>query len=130
MNDDFINKFIDHRCSQLGEIGVLFCQSKELLYTGSIFLIARQAFLRFCNLCGKVFLFDFVLSKQAVKAFLRNSAYGKGFIELLMIVSSSLWRLRSLFSFRLASLAASTCLTCEAARIFSVNFPDLLWQAG
>lgn len=78
MNDDFINKFIDHRCSQLGEIGVLFCQSKELLYTGSIFLIARQAFLRFCNLCGKVFLFDFVLSKQAVKAFLRNSAYGKG----------------------------------------------------
>ena len=46
---DFINKFIDHRCSQLGEIGVLFCQSKELLYTGSIFLIARQAFLRFCN---------------------------------------------------------------------------------
>lgn len=129
MNDDLsINSLIIGVVSS--EKSVYFLPKQGTALHGQYLPHSSSGFPPFLQSVRKGFLFDFVLSKQAVKAFLRNSAYGKGFIELLMIVSSSLWRLRSLFSFRLASLAASTCLTCEAARIFSVNFPDLLWQAG
>lgn len=46
MDDDLINKFVDHRRSQFREIGVLFRQGEEPFHIGGVLLEAVQR--RFC----------------------------------------------------------------------------------
>ena len=83
MDDDFINKLVNHRCGQLGKIGVLLGKGKKLFHTGGIFRIACQAVLGFGNRNGKAFLLGFVFREQAVKAFICDAPDSKGFVELL-----------------------------------------------
>ena len=82
MDDDFLNKLIDHGRGQLGKIGVLLCQLQKLLHTGGVLCESGQLFFRFCDSSLQRFLLGFVICQQAVKAFIGNAPDGKGFIEL------------------------------------------------
>ena len=82
VDDDFLNKLVDHGCSQLGEVRVLPCQLQKLLHTGGVLRKSGQLFFCFCDRGLQRFLLGFVICQQTVKAFIGNTTDGKGFIEL------------------------------------------------
>ena len=81
MDDDFLNKLVDHGRGQLREVGVLPCQLQKQLHTGTVLCESRQLFFRFCDRGLQRFLFGFVICQQTVKAFIGNASDSKGFIE-------------------------------------------------
>ena len=82
VDDDFLNKFVDHGRGQLGEIRVLPCQLQKLLHTGTVLCESGQPFFRFCDRGLQRFLLGFVIRQQTVKAFIGDASDSKGFIEL------------------------------------------------
>ena len=82
VDDDFLNKLIDHGRGQLGKIGVSPCQLQKLLYTGTVLCESGQPFFRFCDRGLQRFLLGFVIRQQTVKAFIGDAPDSKGFIEL------------------------------------------------
>ena len=82
VDDDFLNKFVDHGRGQLGEIRVLPCQLQKLLHTGTVLCESGQPFFRFCDRGLQRFLLGFVIRLQTVKAFIGDAPDSKGFIEL------------------------------------------------
>ena len=82
MDDDFLNKLIDHGRGQLGKIGVLLCQLQKLLHAGTVLCESGQLFFCICDRGLQRFLLGFVICQQTVKAFIGNASDSKGFIEL------------------------------------------------
>ena len=82
VDDDFLNKFVNHGRSQLGKIGVLPCQLQKLLHAGGVLCESGQLFFGFCDRGLQRFLLRFVICQQTVKAFIGNATDSKGFIEL------------------------------------------------
>jgi len=82
VDDDFLNKLVDHGCSQLGEVRVLPCQLQKLLHTGGVLRKSGQLFFCFCDRGLQRFLLGFVICQQTVKALIGNAPDSKGFIEL------------------------------------------------
>ena len=82
VDDDFLNKLVDHGRGQLREVGVLPCQLQKQLHTGGILCESGQLFFRFCDRGLQRFLLGFVICQQTVKALIGNAPDSKGFIEL------------------------------------------------
>lgn len=82
MDNNFVNKLVDHRGGQLGKVSVFLCQRKELRRTVGIFLKSGYLLFGLRNRYLKRFLFRFILCQQAVKAIFRNAPDSKGFVEL------------------------------------------------
>ena len=82
VDDDFLNKLVDHGRGQLGEVRVLPCHLQKLLHTGGVLCESGQPFFRFCDRGLQRFLLGFVICQQTVKAFIGDAPDGKGFIEL------------------------------------------------
>ena len=82
VDDDFLNKLVDHGRGQLGKIGVLPCQLQKLLHTGTVLCESGQPFFHFCDRNLQRFLLGFVICQQTVKALIGNASDSKGFIEL------------------------------------------------
>ena len=82
MDDDFLNKLVDHGRGQLRKIGILPCQLQKLLHTGTVLCESGQPFFRFCDRNLQRFLLGFVIRQQTVKAFIGDASDSKGFIEL------------------------------------------------
>ena len=82
MDNNLVNKLVDHRGGQLGKVGVFLCQRKELRRTAGIFLKSGYLPFGLRNRYLKRFLFRFILCQQAVKALFRNAPDSKGFVEL------------------------------------------------
>ena len=82
VNDDLVDKLVNHHCGQLGKVGVFSCKLHKLLHTDGIFLKRGYPLFGFCHGCLQGFLLGFIFSKQGIKAFIGNTSDGKGFIEL------------------------------------------------
>jgi len=82
VDDDFLNKLVDHGRGQLREVGVLPCQLQKLLHTGTFLCESGQPFFHFCDRGLQRFLLSFVICQQTVKALIGNASDSKGFIEL------------------------------------------------
>ena len=119
VDDDFLNKFVDHGRGQLGEIRVLPCQLQKLLHTGTVLCESGQPFFRFCDRGLQRFLLGFVIRQQTVKAFIGDAPDSKGFIELLDDGIQLKNPLFLLVQLPLGSLAASAWRSWEAERTFS-----------
>ena len=83
VDDDFLNKFVDHGRGQLGEIRVLLCQLQKLLGTVGVLRKGRHLRFHFGDGCCQCFLFRLIFRQQAVEPLAGNAPDGKGFIELL-----------------------------------------------
>ena len=83
VDDDFLNKLVDHGRGQLGEVRVLLCQLQKLL--GSVGVLGKGGHLRFHfgDRFRQCFLLRLIFRQQTVEAFAGNAPDGKGFIELL-----------------------------------------------
>ena len=82
MDNDLVDKLVNHHRGQLGKIGVFLRQLHKLLHTDGIFLKRRYPLFGFCHGCLQGFLLGFVFGKQSVEAFIGNTPDGKGLIEL------------------------------------------------
>ena len=81
VDDDFLNKLVDHGRGQLGEVRVLLCQLQKLL--GSVGVLGKGGHLRFHFGDGRCqrFLLRLIFCQQTVKALISDAPDGKGFIE-------------------------------------------------
>ena len=82
MDNDLVDKLVNHHRGQFGKVGVFSRKLHKLLHTDGIFLKRGYPLFGFHHGCLQGFLLGFIFGKQGIKAFVGNASDGKGLIEL------------------------------------------------
>ena len=83
MDNDLINKFVNHRSGQFRKVRVLLRQGEEPFHFGGILFEAVQRRFRLRDGLAERRLLLFIPGKEGVEAFLADAPHRVGFIQLL-----------------------------------------------
>ena len=82
MDQNFLHKFMDHGCGQLGEIRIFLCQRQKVAGTVGVLVKLVQLRLLEYKQLFQLGLFPLIFGTKQLEPFFFQFAHGIGFIQL------------------------------------------------